>query len=177
MPNSLSRRTFVGGSAATLGFAFAGAGSLDPFTSSAAAATRTSRGYGPLVAAGPLLALPKGFSYRVIGRSGVPGAGGFVYPGDPDAMGRFTRRGGGSVLVTNHEMGGADQYPVPHVDGLAYDPGGSAAPPPSTSTTTAPARAVRQPRRHVQQLRRRHHPVGHLADLRGDRGTRAGERA
>jgi secreted PhoX family phosphatase len=124
MPNTLSRRTFVGGSAATLGFAFAGAGSLDPFTSWAAAATRTSVGYGPLFPAGPVLALPMGFSYTVIGQSGVAGAGGFVHPGDPDAMGCFARPGGGSVLVSNHELAGADQHAVPHVDGLVYDAGG-----------------------------------------------------
>src|SRR5690242_403478 len=124
MPNSLSRRTFVGGSAATLGFAFAGAGSLDPFISSAAAETRTSAGYGPLRPAGALLALPKGFSYRVIGQSGVAGAGGFVHPGDPDAMGCFARPGGGSMVVSNHELSGSDQHAVPHVDGLVYDTGG-----------------------------------------------------
>jgi uncharacterized protein len=124
MPNPLARRAFLGGSAATLGFALAGAGSLDPFTSSAAAATRTSRGYGPLSPAGPLLALPKGFSYRVIGESGRAGAVGFVHPGDPDAMGCFARSGGGSTLVCNHELSGADQNAVPHVDGLVYDTGG-----------------------------------------------------
>ncbi len=124
MPNSLSRRTFVGGSAATLGFAFAGAGSLDPFMSAASAATRTSAGYGPLKPAGELLALPKRFSYTVIGQSGVVGAGGFVHPGDPDAMGCFARRGGGSVLVTNHELAGSDRFAVPHSDGLVYDTGG-----------------------------------------------------
>jgi uncharacterized protein len=124
MPNSLSRRTFVGGTAATLGFAFAGAGSLDPFISSASAATRTSRGYGPLQPAGPLLALPKGFSYKVIGQSGVAGANGFVHPGDPDAMGCFARPRGGSVVVSNHELAGSDAFAVPHVDGLVYDTGG-----------------------------------------------------
>ena len=31
-------------------------------------------------------------------------------------------------------------------------------------------RRVRQPGRHEHQLRRRRHPVGHLADVRGDRG-------
>ena len=124
MPNSVPRRAFLGGSAATLGFAFAGAGSLDPFISSAAAATRTSAGYGPLSPAGPLLALPKGFSYKVIGQSGVAGVGGFVHPGDPDAMGCFARPGGGSVVVSNHELSGADQHAVPHLDGLVYDEGG-----------------------------------------------------
>ena len=124
MPNPLPRRAFLGGSAATLGFALAGAGSLDPFTSSAAAATRTSAGYGPLQPAGPLLSLPKGFSYKVIGESGRAGAGGFVHPGDPDAMGCFARPGGGSTLVTNHELAGSDQHAVPHVEGLVYDTGG-----------------------------------------------------
>ena len=124
MPNSVPRRAFLGGSAATLGFAIAGAGSLDPFVSSAGAATRTSAGYGPLYPAGPVLALPKGFSYKVIGQSGVAGTGGFVHPGDPDAMGCFARPGGGSVIVSNHELAGSDRYAVPHVDGLVYDTGG-----------------------------------------------------
>ena len=136
MPNSLSRRTFVGGSAATLGFAFAGSGSLDPFMSSATAVTRTGAGYGPLSPAGPLLALPRRFSYTVVGQSGVAGAGGFVHPGDPDAMGCFARRGGGSVLVTNHELSGSDSHPVPHVEGLVYDTGGIG----GTSTTVLDAR-------------------------------------
>jgi secreted PhoX family phosphatase len=124
MPNSVPRRAFLGGSAATLGFAIAGAGSLDPFVSSAGAATRTSAGYGPLYPAGPVLALPKGFSYKVIGQSGVPGPSGFVHPGDPDAMGCFARPGGGSVLISNHELAGSDKHAVPHVDGLVYDTGG-----------------------------------------------------
>jgi secreted PhoX family phosphatase len=124
MPHSASRRAFLGGSAATLGFALAGAGSLDPFISSAGAATRTSAGYGPLSPAGPVLALPKGFSYKVIGQSGVAGAGGFVHPGDPDAMGCFAQPGGGSVIVSNHELAGSDKYAVPHVEGLVYDTGG-----------------------------------------------------
>lgn len=63
-----SRRNFLGGSAATgLGFAFAGAGSLAPFSRPAVAATRPAFGYGPLVADPKgILALPEGFSYKLI---------------------------------------------------------------------------------------------------------------
>ena len=60
----------------------------------------------------------------MIGESGRAGAGGFVHPGDPDAMGCFARPGGGSTLVTNHELAGSDQHAVPHVEGLVYDTGG-----------------------------------------------------
>ena len=162
MPNSVPRRAFLGGSAATLGFAFAGAGSLDPFISSAAAATRTSAGYGPLSPAGPLLALPKGFSYKVIGQSGVASVGGFVHPGDPDAMGCFARPGGGSVVVSNHELSGADQHAVPHLDGLVYDEGGIG----GTSTIVLDAdNTVIEQYASVEQLRGRRHALGHLADL------------
>ena len=173
MPNSLSRATFVGGSAATLGFAFAGAGSLDPFMSSAAAATRTSAGYGPLSPAGPLLALPKGFSYKVIGQSGVAGAGGFVHPGDPDAMGCFARPGGGSVVVSNHELAGSDQ-PSRSRTSTAWSttPAASAAPRRSCSTpTTTCVEQYASVAGTWNNCAGGVDALGHLADLRGDRGT------
>ncbi|OYO25158.1 Tat pathway signal sequence domain protein [Enemella dayhoffiae] len=123
MNDSVSRRGFIGGSAAVLGFALTGAGSLSPFVRDAAAATRPAHGYGPLqYTPGAILALPKGFSYKVIAETGKL-AGGMVHPSDPDAMGVFPGANGGSVLITNHEIGGSEPHPVPLDAGIVYDPG------------------------------------------------------
>lgn len=64
--NPIDRRTVLGASAGTLGLMVAG--SAAPFASHASAAQtrRLAAGYGPLVRAGELLALPKGFSYTVL---------------------------------------------------------------------------------------------------------------
>ncbi|SDB83321.1 hypothetical protein GA0111570_104122 [Raineyella antarctica] len=122
MTSNVSRRGFLGGSAVSLGFALAGAGSLAPFVRTAAADTRPSLGYGKLVhKPGAVLALPEGFDYKVIAKAGET-AGGLVHPSDPDAMGVFPGSNGGSVLVTNHENSGSEKFPVPHVDErLVYD--------------------------------------------------------
>ncbi len=125
MTISVSRRGFIGGTAATvIGFAFAGAGSLDAFSRPVAGSPRTATGYGPLVPdpAG-LLALPAGFSYRVLAQTGVTTTEDGPYPSDPDGMGVFRRRQGGSILVTNHENTRNEPHHVPDVEGLTYDPG------------------------------------------------------
>lgn len=126
MNPSVSRRNFLGGSAATgLGFVFAGSGSLDAFIRPAAAATtRTATGYGALVADPQgILALPDGFSYKLIARSGQTPTADGVHPSDPDGMGVFAAANGGSVLVTNHENSGREPFPVPVVEGITYDAG------------------------------------------------------
>lgn len=124
MSSAISRRGFLGSTAATgLGIAFAG--SIDAIAGTAAnAATRTSAGYGPLVPdpAG-LLSLPAGFSYRVVAQAGVtPMDGGGLTPSDMDGMGIFSR-GTGLTLVINHEIADTEPQYVPHVEGLIYDPG------------------------------------------------------
>lgn len=120
-----SRRGFLGGTAAAgLGFVFAGAGSLDAFIRPASAATRTATGYGPLVPDPQgILALPEGFSYKLIARSGQTPTIDGVHPSDPDGMGVFAHHDGGSVLVTNHENSGSEPFGVPVVEGITYDPG------------------------------------------------------
>lgn len=125
--SNVSRRGFLGGSAVSLGFALAGAGSLSPFVRSAAADTRPALGYGPLqFTEGKILALPKGFDYKVIAEVGQV-AGGMVHPDDPDAMGVFPGSNGGSILVTNHENSGKEEFKVEHVDPrLTYDMGSAA---------------------------------------------------
>ncbi|HEX8486966.1 MAG TPA: alkaline phosphatase PhoX [Propionibacteriaceae bacterium] len=126
MSRSVNRRTFIGGSAAAgLGFAFAGAGTLDAFSRpSEGAPAATATGYGPLVPdPNHLLALPQGFSYRVVAQSGQTPTLDGLHPSDPDGMGVFAASGGGSTLVTNHENSGNELYPVPPVTGVTYDPG------------------------------------------------------
>ena len=79
---------------------------------------------------------------------------------------------GGARLVRNHECS-----PTAHDQGAVrqpertYDPAGAG----GTSTLVVDRHRrgrirVHQPRRHGDQLLRRHHAVAHLADLRGDRG-------
>ena len=126
MSTPLSRRGFLGtgASAAALGFAFAGAGSLAPFARPANAATRQAVGYGALVPDPKgILALPEGFSYQLIARSGQTPTAEGTHPSDPDGMGVFDGPDGGSVLICNHENSGREPHPVPVVEGLTYDPG------------------------------------------------------
>jgi secreted PhoX family phosphatase len=82
-------------------------------------------GYGPL-RPDPrgLLALPEGFRYRVVAEEGVSRLeSGEPCPSDPDGAAAFARLDGpGSVLVCNHEVSGDEPFPVPHVEGLVYDP-------------------------------------------------------
>ena len=124
MTSALSRRGFLGRSAATgLGIAFAG--SIDAIAGTAAnAATRSAAGYGPLVPdpAG-ILSLPKGFSYKIVATAGQTVMdGGALTPADMDGMGAFATASG-TTLVYNHEIGGTEQPPVPNTPRLTYDPG------------------------------------------------------
>ena len=142
MTSSVSRRSFVGGSAATgLGFAFAGSGSLEAFSRPLDSGTRTATGYGPLVPDPKgILALPGGFSYTLVARSGVTPTLDGVHPSDPDGMGVFRGSDGGSVLVTNHENSGEEPFPVPAVDEVMYDRGASG----GTSTIVVDRKGVRR---------------------------------
>ncbi|WP_462417197.1 alkaline phosphatase PhoX [Kytococcus sp. Marseille-QA3725] len=117
--HSVDRRTFLG--SAALGLVIAG--SSTPFASHthAVQTTRAAAGYGPLRPAGPLLALPEGFSYTVLAESDTTTEDGYYVAGDQDAMGCFPGEDGGSVIVCNHEVGGDVPRGVPHSDGLVYD--------------------------------------------------------
>lgn len=101
------------------------AGSVDAIAAPAAAAV-TRSGYGDLVPdpAG-LLSLPKGFRYRLVAESGVTKLeSGEPTPSDPDGTACFVRgHGQGFVLVNNHEIDGGEDYGVPTLPGLTYDPG------------------------------------------------------
>ncbi|WP_328387801.1 PhoX family protein [Streptomyces sp. NBC_00400] len=84
-------------------------------------------GYGPLVPdPDGILALPAGFSYKIITRTGVTKLdSGESTPSNHDGTGTFAGRRGTTLLVNNHELKGprADwPHPVPLTEGLVYDP-------------------------------------------------------
>lgn len=84
-------------------------------------------GYGPLVPdPDGILALPAGFSYKIITRTGVTKLdSGESTPSNHDGTGTFAGHRGTTLLVNNHELKGprADwPHPVPLAEGLVYDP-------------------------------------------------------
>lgn len=84
-------------------------------------------GYGPLVPdPDGILALPAGFSYKIITRTGVTTLdSGESTPSNHDGTGTFEGHRGTTLLVNNHELKGprADwPHPVPLTEGLVYDP-------------------------------------------------------
>jgi secreted PhoX family phosphatase len=93
------------------------------------AAESAFTGYGDLIADPKgMLALPKDFRYTVVTHAGVTTLdSGEPTPRNHDGTGAFARPGGGVVLVNNHEIrdGFGTELPVPHHEGLTYDPGAS----------------------------------------------------
>ncbi|MFE5710936.1 alkaline phosphatase PhoX [Streptomyces sp. NPDC056501] len=84
-------------------------------------------GYGPLVADSEgILALPAGFSYRVVTHSGVTRLeSGEFTPSNHDGTAAFAGPRGATYLVNNHELYGPRSnwpHPVPLTEGLVYDP-------------------------------------------------------
>ncbi|MFE1549079.1 alkaline phosphatase PhoX [Streptomyces sp. NPDC058718] len=84
-------------------------------------------GYGPLVADPEgILALPAGFSYRVVTHSGVTRLeSGEFTPSNHDGTAAFAGPRGTTYLVNNHELYGPRSnwpHPVPLAEGLVYDP-------------------------------------------------------
>ena len=183
-PNRLSRRSFLGRSAAgSAGIVLAGGVSgLFGTASARPGPPRRRGGYGPLVddPAG-LLSLPARLLLHDRRRS--PGVttleSGEPTPSDPDGTASFVRHGGnGSVLVVNHEVGGSEPYPVPRIPGLRLRPGGrrrhddhrgrQATATACASTSASPARTT---------TARAAVAVGHVADLRGGREPSAADQA
>jgi uncharacterized protein len=125
MTSSLSRRDLLRtGAAGSLGIVVAGSLEAIAGPAAAQAAVRPPAGYGPLVAdpAG-LLALPAGFSYKVVAQAGSTLLEtGEPTPSDADGTAAFRSRHG-STLVNNHEIGGTEPYGVPTLTDLTYDPG------------------------------------------------------
>lgn len=126
---SMDRRTLLQ-RAAGAGVLLLGATDVLGSAPNSAGAPRPA-GYGPLVPdpAGRL-ALPRGFSYRVVTEAGrTVLESGEPTPGNHDGTGAFRGRRGGTVLVNNHEIGSVAEaaedgiVPVPALAGLTYDPG------------------------------------------------------
>ncbi|QDQ10858.1 alkaline phosphatase PhoX [Streptomyces spectabilis] len=87
-------------------------------------------GYGPLLPDPQgLLALPAGFSYRVLTYSGrTKLETGEFTPSNHDGTATFDGPRGVTLLVNNHELSGARtkwKHPVPLTEGLVYDPAAS----------------------------------------------------
>jgi secreted PhoX family phosphatase len=126
---TLSRRDFLNRFALGAGVLLVGSSEvLLTAPNAAAAPAPPASGYGPLVPdpAGRL-ALPEGFGYTILSEAGVTRLeSGEFSPDNGDGTGAFRGRAGGSVLVQNHELRdpfGEAHLPVPHLDGLTYDPG------------------------------------------------------
>jgi uncharacterized protein len=118
----VSRRAFLGAAAVT-GLGVALAGNWDALFGGDGSGA-PSVGYGSLVKdPDGLLSLPKGFSYRIVAQEGETRLdSGELAPSDPDGAAAFPHpTGSGAVLLCNHEIGGDEAHPVPHVDGLVYD--------------------------------------------------------
>ncbi|MEU4093152.1 alkaline phosphatase PhoX [Streptomyces sp. NPDC026673] len=101
-----------------------------PATAAAAGASRhhAQLGYGELIPDPKgVLALPKGFSYRVITRTGVTKLeSGESTPSNHDGTATFEGLRGATLLANNHELAGARAdwpHPVPLTEGLVYDSG------------------------------------------------------
>ncbi len=126
---SPTRRSVLAGSAAGVGIAVAG---------SVPSLSHATPGHGGPGAAGShvpfpplvddpagILALPKGFSYAIVTRTGVTklddGQG--LTPADHDGMAVFAAPRGRYTLIQNHEIDPGAQFGVPHVEGTVYDPG------------------------------------------------------
>jgi uncharacterized protein len=140
---SLTRRDFARQSAITgAGIALAGSVGALATAPHALASTETETegeetaarhggaGYGPLVSdPDGILALPAGFSYRIITYSGrTKLESGEFTPSNHDGTATFDGPRGATLLVNNHELKGprADwKYPVPLTEGLVYDPAAS----------------------------------------------------
>lgn len=97
-----SRRNFLRQTSAwTLGFA----GLQKLSVGNLNASNGTAGGYGPLVKdPEKILDLPKGFSARIISRSGEKMSDGFITPGAADGMAAFAGRNGRTIIIRNHEI-------------------------------------------------------------------------
>jgi uncharacterized protein len=124
----VSRRALLGAGVATgLGVVVAGTiGTLfNGRETGASTGGQWTTAYGPLLADPEgRLALPADFRYRVLAEQGVTRLeSGEPSPSDPDGAAAFARPdGSGSVLICNHEIGSDEPHPVPHLEGLVYDP-------------------------------------------------------
>lgn len=141
---TISRRRFIE-SAAAISLGFTGLGCTR--TDANATDIDPDFGFGPLLDdPDGIIALPRGFSYRIFSRAGETMSDGLFVPVRHDGMATFPGPDGMTLLVRNHEIGpsadaeqgafGADLARLDRVDrGLLYDPG-DGRPPALGGTTT-----------------------------------------
>ncbi len=129
MAVDVSRRTFVQGSAA-IGGGLAIGGPLSALAANTAqGAVPAAAGYGKLFPTVEIetgqkfLALPRGFRYRLINKSGDPMRDGSPTPGIFDGMGAFKGPKNTTVLIRNHEnRSRPGEITVPVPTSKRYDP-------------------------------------------------------
>ncbi len=119
----MHRRAFLAQSARVVGGGLSAFGALQWAACGRRASHAASAGYGPLQKAGPELALPAGFQYRVLGVAGSPMSDGQPTPTLHDGMAAFPLPNGNIRLIRNHEAGGQPQNGAAFADpARAYDP-------------------------------------------------------
>ena len=140
----ISRRQFLG-SAAAMSLGFTGLSCVRPETSASSVSSDT--GFGPLLDdPDGVIALPEGFSYRIISRMGESMDDGFFVPARHDGMAAFAAPNGMTILVRNHEQTensdpassafGADLALLGRLDPTQlYDVGANGVPPFGGTTT------------------------------------------
>lgn len=101
--STINRRAFLAQSARSISGIFTAFSALQ-LASPGRAAPPAAAGYGPLRDAGPELALPADFQYRVIGVQGTPMSDGRATPPLHDGMAAFPLSNGNIRLIRNHEL-------------------------------------------------------------------------
>lgn len=97
----VSRRRFLGAAAVSLGLA----GLRSLFDADRLLAVAPTDRFGPLIDdPDGILALPRGFTYRIVSRAGEAMNDGLVVPSDHDGMAAFPAPDGLTLLVRNHEV-------------------------------------------------------------------------
>ena len=123
----INRRVFLTESARLVGGGLSAFGGLQLVACVRRPAIRlprsAPRGYGPLQHAGPELALPTGFQYRVFGVEGSTMSDGRPTPRLHDGMAAFPLPNGNIRLIRNHEVSNEPQSGAAFGEpGRAYDP-------------------------------------------------------
>jgi len=126
---STSRRAFLAGGVAGVGLAVAG--TVPSLSQASPGQPRPGVGGGhkpfPPLVDDPdgILALPEGFSYAIVTRTGVTRLDGDqgLTPADHDGMAVYDAGRGRYTLIQNHEIDPGAEFGVPHVAGTVYDPG------------------------------------------------------
>ncbi len=118
----ITRRAFLAQSARAVGGGLCAFEALQLVACERGTPIAPSIGYGPLQEAGPELALPTGFQYRVFGVEGSTMSDGRPTPSRHDGMAAFPLPNGNIRLIRNHEVSNEPQSGAAFGNlGRAYD--------------------------------------------------------